>query len=89
MLLEFPNPKDPQDAEVAKMLVENPEKFARVAHDWAVTYAGAPRQPQLDLGKYRKSGGQEAKGDSTKYVELVVSLPSSTNPYIIGDLLES
>ncbi|PHH84594.1 hypothetical protein CDD83_1683 [Cordyceps sp. RAO-2017] len=28
MLLESPNPKDPQDAEVASMLVENPERFA-------------------------------------------------------------
>ncbi|PSR81801.1 ubiquitin conjugating enzyme [Coniella lustricola] len=43
MLLEAPNPKDPQDAEVAKMMLEDHEYFESVAHDWAVRYAGAPR----------------------------------------------
>lgn len=43
MLLEAPNPKDPQDAEVAKMMMEDHEYFESVAHDWAVKYAGAPR----------------------------------------------
>ncbi|KAK4191337.1 putative ubiquitin carrier protein [Podospora australis] len=46
MLLESPNPKDPQDAEVAKMMMEHPEEFAQKAHDWAVMYAGAPRRDQ-------------------------------------------
>ncbi|XWW92811.1 hypothetical protein V2A60_000738 [Cordyceps javanica] len=40
MLLEFPNSKDPQDAEVAKMMNEHPEQFAIVAHEWAVKYNG-------------------------------------------------
>ena len=44
MLLESPNPKDPQDAEVAKMMMEQPVAFANKAHDWAVKYAGAPRR---------------------------------------------
>ncbi|KOS22485.1 Ubiquitin-conjugating enzyme E2 27 [Escovopsis weberi] len=35
LLLETPNPKDPQDAEVARMLLDDPERFALVAHDWA------------------------------------------------------
>lgn len=43
MLLESPNPKDPQDAEVARMLLDDPGYFAIVAHDWAVRHAGAPR----------------------------------------------
>lgn len=55
MLLEFPNPKDPQDAEVAKMLVNEPERFAMMAHEWAVKYGGAPRG-DVDLSKYRKDG---------------------------------
>lgn len=61
MLLEFPNPKDPQDAEVAGMLVENPERFALVAQDWAVKHAGAPKK-DLDLTKWKKEGviGQTA-----------------------------
>lgn len=51
MLLEAPNPKDPQDAEVAGMMMENPERFARVAQDWAVRFAGANRQA-FDLSKW-------------------------------------
>lgn len=47
MLLESPNPSDPQDAEVASMMMEDREYFDCVAHDWAVKYAGAPRtQPK-------------------------------------------
>ncbi|KAL6863350.1 Ubiquitin-conjugating enzyme E2 1 [Amphichorda felina] len=56
MLLEFPNAKDPQDAEVAKMMLDDPEGFAQKAHSWAVKYAGAPRC-ELDLSKYRKADG--------------------------------
>ena len=41
-LLASPEPKDPQDAEVASMLLKNPEEFKYVAQSWAVQYAGAP-----------------------------------------------
>ncbi|KAJ5345431.1 Ubiquitin-protein ligase [Penicillium brevicompactum] len=41
-LLSTPEPKDPQDAEVANMLLKTPKEFERVARDWAVIYAGAP-----------------------------------------------
>jgi len=43
-LLSTPEPKDPQDAEVAQMLIKNPKEFERVARDWAVRYAGAPKR---------------------------------------------
>ncbi|CAK7262886.1 Ubiquitin-conjugating enzyme E2 1 [Sporothrix epigloea] len=43
LLLICPNPSDPQDAQVAKMMTDEPEYFKVVAHDWAVRYAGAPR----------------------------------------------
>lgn len=43
-LLSTPEPKDPQDAEVASMLTRNPKEFERVAHEWAVKHAGAPRK---------------------------------------------
>lgn len=71
MLLEFPNPKDPQDAEVAKMLVEDPERFARTAHDWAVKYGGAPRK-EVDLSQWAKGAGAgtpaAAVDDEARYV---------------------
>ncbi|KAF2095284.1 ubiquitin-conjugating enzyme E2-24 kDa [Rhizodiscina lignyota] len=43
-LLSTPEPKDPQDAEVAGMLIRNPAEFEHVARDWAVKYAGAPKK---------------------------------------------
>ncbi|KAG6010328.1 hypothetical protein E4U21_006892 [Claviceps maximensis] len=53
MLLEVPNPKDPQDAEVASMLLYRPVEFAQVAQHWAIKYAGAEER-ELDLSKYQK-----------------------------------
>jgi ubiquitin-conjugating enzyme (huntingtin interacting protein 2) len=43
-LLSTPEPKDPQDAEVASMMIKNPKEFEHVARDWAVKYAGAPKR---------------------------------------------
>ncbi|KAF4547187.1 Ubiquitin-conjugating enzyme-like protein 2 [Elsinoe fawcettii] len=40
-LLASPEPKDPQDAEVARMLITDPDAFAKKAREWAVQYAGA------------------------------------------------
>jgi ubiquitin-conjugating enzyme (huntingtin interacting protein 2) len=48
-LLSTPEPKDPQDAEVANMLLKTPKEFERVARDWAVIYAGAP-MGEADIG---------------------------------------
>ncbi|KAH7141290.1 ubiquitin-conjugating enzyme [Dactylonectria estremocensis] len=59
MLLEFPNPKDPQDAEVARMLLDKPDVFATKAHEWAVKYAGAPPR-EVDLSKWKH---EESKAD--------------------------
>ncbi|KAF7901933.1 uncharacterized protein EAF01_007231 [Botrytis porri] len=42
-LLSEPEPKDPQDAEVATMLINHPKEFREKARDWAIHYAGAPR----------------------------------------------
>jgi ubiquitin-conjugating enzyme (huntingtin interacting protein 2) len=56
-LLSTPEPKDPQDAEVAKMMMRHPAEFARVARQWAVRYAGAPPKP--DEGSQDVSAGPE------------------------------
>jgi ubiquitin-conjugating enzyme (huntingtin interacting protein 2) len=42
-LLSSPEPKDPQDAEVAAMLLKNEAEFEHKAREWAIQYAGAPR----------------------------------------------
>ncbi|KAM5356524.1 hypothetical protein ACJ41O_003170 [Fusarium nematophilum] len=68
LLLEFPNPKDPQDAEVATMMLQDPERFALMAHEWAVKYAGAPRR-DIDLSKWRKEGtAAPPENDSSRYM---------------------
>lgn len=70
MLLESPNPKDPQDAQVAKMLIENPKLFARTAHDWAVKYAGAPRVEAIPL-KYDEGSKEGSRNDASRYVAIL------------------
>ncbi|CAG9942345.1 hypothetical protein V2G26_020178 [Clonostachys chloroleuca] len=65
MLLEFPNPKDPQDAEVAKMLLDDPERFALMAHEWAVKYAGAQRR-DLNLSQYKNEGRPSSHDDDVR-----------------------
>ncbi|KAF2238607.1 ubiquitin-conjugating enzyme E2-24 kDa [Viridothelium virens] len=55
-LLSTPEPKDPQDAEVAGMLIRNPKEFEHVAREWAIKYAGAPRK-EIAEG----SGGSNAE----------------------------
>ncbi|ROT43679.1 ubiquitin-conjugating enzyme [Sodiomyces alkalinus F11] len=68
MLLEFPNPKDPQDAEVAKMMMSRPEDFAQKAHEWAVVHASAPPNPSLDKSRYRRDCSPEkAAIDESRY----------------------
>lgn len=67
MLLEAPNPKDPQDAEVAKMMMDDHEYFESVAHDWAVKYAGAPRsRPSAD--QVQRKTKEKKEDDIQKYV---------------------
>ncbi|EFX00199.1 ubiquitin conjugating enzyme [Grosmannia clavigera kw1407] len=66
MLLESPNPKDPQDAEVAKMLMDDPEYFNVVAHDWAVRYAGAPRR-QGPPGQFIRKKVERQPDDPARY----------------------
>ncbi|CZS93877.1 probable ubiquitin--protein ligase [Rhynchosporium agropyri] len=48
-LLSTPEPKDPQDAEVASMLMKNPEQFQKVAREWAVKHASAPKSTQWEV----------------------------------------
>ncbi|KAH7363284.1 ubiquitin-conjugating enzyme [Plectosphaerella cucumerina] len=68
MLLEFPNPSDPQDAEVAKMMLERPEDFTQKAHEWAIYHAGAPRNPKLDLQRYKKEKEADSQiSEDAKY----------------------
>jgi len=54
-LLSSPEPKDPQDAVVAQQMIKNPKEFERIARQWSVQYAGAPKS-MLGEG----SGGSSA-----------------------------
>ena len=61
-LLSTPEPKDPQDAEVATMLIKNPRQFNKVAREWAVQYAGAPKSNGAE-------GGSSSAADDDGQVE--------------------
>jgi ubiquitin-conjugating enzyme (huntingtin interacting protein 2) len=70
-LLSTPEPKDPQDAEVASMLVNHPEQFDRVAREWAVKHAGAPKS-LLTAGalSYTHSAPAKPKTQKSKEQEM-------------------
>ncbi|KAK1835338.1 ubiquitin-conjugating enzyme/RWD-like protein [Podospora conica] len=68
MLLETPNPRDPQDAEVAKMMIDNPAAFAQRAHEWAVKYAGAPPRELVLDNIISQAKTTEKKDDPKRYM---------------------
>ncbi|QIW99446.1 hypothetical protein AMS68_004964 [Peltaster fructicola] len=65
-LLSSPEPKDPQDAEVAAMLLSRPEEFAHVAREWAIRYASAP---QARAGSGRTGAGSSGGLDEAQLKE--------------------
>jgi ubiquitin-conjugating enzyme (huntingtin interacting protein 2) len=70
-LLSTPEPKDPQDAEVAGMLLKNPAEFQHKAREWAVKFAGAPRKERGEgsggaTAETIKKKAQEAKENEQK-----------------------
>lgn len=67
-LLSSPEPKDPQDAEVATMLMNHPEQFDRVAREWAQKYAGAPKTSS-PAGSYRPSAAKPKVAKSKEQEE--------------------
>lgn len=60
-MLGDPVPTDPQDAEVAKMLMENPELFQRTARHWTETFAMNSHDSQEDKVKKLTDMGFEAE----------------------------
>ena len=83
-LLSTPEPKDPQDAEVASMLMNFPEKFQRKAREWAITHAGAPAKTNWSMNtpsvpsqaktKVQRSKEEEARAEALRYLFLLHSL---------------
>jgi ubiquitin-conjugating enzyme (huntingtin interacting protein 2) len=68
-LFESPEPKDPQDAEVAKMMINDPDAFNAKAHEWAVMHAGAPKNVKYQVGKPkpRSSAASQQAVDDSRY----------------------
>lgn len=67
-LLESPEPKDPQDAEVAKMMMTDPDMFNKQAHEWAVEYAKATKNPKYQNLKPRAAvPGSSQRVDESRY----------------------
>lgn len=63
-LLSTPEPKDPQDAEVATMMIRNQAEFDHVARDWACKHAGAPKKEFAE-----GSGGATADSIKRKAIQ--------------------
>lgn len=95
MLLENPNPSDPQDAEVADMLMSEPHNFVKKAHGWAVTYADAPFQENLDLDRFNGLAREQPKSDDeAQYVpsndlRLCESIQGKTNPKFVTGTVDT
>lgn len=60
-MLADPVPTDPQDAEVAKMLIENPDLFQKTARHWTETFAMNSSESQEDKIKKLADMGFEAE----------------------------
>jgi ubiquitin-conjugating enzyme (huntingtin interacting protein 2) len=69
-LLASPEPKDPQDAEVASMMMKKPEEFKHKAREWAINYANAPRKEQAE-----SSGGATPQSIRTAQMMARKSAP--------------
>lgn len=84
-LLSTPEPKDPQDAEVARMLVQNPKEFERVAREWAFRFAGAPK---IETGEGSGGATKETlkqvrqKSREEEERERLAAYASSSPPHI-------
>lgn len=68
-LLSTPEPKDPQDAEVAGMLLRNPAEFEHKAREWAVKYAGAPKKEIAEGSGGATADSIKKKAQATKVKE--------------------
>jgi ubiquitin-conjugating enzyme (huntingtin interacting protein 2) len=66
-LLASPEPKDPQDAQVARQMMTDPKAFDLEARRWAVKYAGSPASL---LGNQNGGSSANALGDSGVLVEV-------------------
>lgn len=60
-LLSTPEPKDPQDAEVASMMMQNPERFEQIAREWAIKHASAPKQTNWDISSAKAAPASKPK----------------------------
>ena len=69
-LLSTPEPKDPQDAQVAKMLMTNPAEFERTAREWAIKHAGAPASTKWSRSATQSSSKSSHQKESSREDEL-------------------
>jgi len=69
-LLSTPEPKDPQDAEVASMLINHPDQFEKVAREWAVKYANAPKKNMSATNYAQTPTSSKPKTQKTREQEL-------------------
>lgn len=84
-LLSTPEPKDPQDAEVAGMMIRNLAEFEHVAREWAVRYAGAPKKEIAEgsggatAESIKRKAQQARKEEQKNKLAAYVTYPSTTH----------
>lgn len=63
-LLSTPEPKDPQDAQVASQMQKHPKEFDKTARQWTVQYAGAPKSLLNDATGGGSAADAEEAGEA-------------------------
>jgi len=77
-LLATPEPNDPQDAEVARMMLDDPIRFEAKAREWAKQYAGAGEDVVDEAEKSRR----ELDGFSEEIVANFTGMGFSTGSVV-------
>jgi len=88
-LLCTPEPKDPQDGVVASMLLKNPQEFERVAHEWAVKYAAAPKRDtgETSGGALGETERQKAKRSKEEEQRLLLEAYDGYNKDMVDQFV--
>ncbi|RPB26755.1 hypothetical protein L211DRAFT_856131 [Terfezia boudieri ATCC MYA-4762] len=88
-LLSAPEPSDPQDAEVATMMLSDPEAFKRKAREWAIHYANAPSTAQQSRGpsveeRRQQEKERELQGYDERTVDRFMDMGFSVSDVVVA-----
>lgn len=79
-LLAAPEPKDPQDAQVAYQMINRPDDFQFKARQWAEKYADAPKKDRHEGSGGATAASLKQKAQQRKEEQQKASLAQSVSP---------